>query len=134
MGSLTILGETYNSGDRILFNVVDDFHNFGEGHIIKQHTGVFSYETTENSLGKKIWIIKDEDGGVYDVENKVKFLDKSWVDGYTRESTYPLHHNKWNIQILGIISRGKSKSWFTRSGGTRRRKNKKTRYGMEKRS
>lgn len=88
---------------------------------------------------KKIWTIKDEEGTEYDVENEVKFLDKTWVDGYTRESTYPLYHEKWNIQILDIISRAevkpvvKSKSWFTRSGGTRRRKNK-TRYGMEKRS
>ena len=80
---------------------------------------------------KKIWTIKDEEGTEYDVENEVKFLDKTWVDGYTRESTYPLYHDKWNIQILDIISRGKSKSW---RGGTRRRKNKKTRYGMEKRS
>lgn len=29
MDSLTILGETYNSGDRILFNVVDDFSGRG---------------------------------------------------------------------------------------------------------
>ena len=39
MDSLTILGETYNSGDRILFNVVDDFLWTWGGHIIKNIQG-----------------------------------------------------------------------------------------------